>query len=301
MKRYAFTMIELIFVIVIMGIIGKFGIEFLAQAYKTFIFSSINNKLQSDSGYAVEYISKRLENRIKESLIARKTIASLPAAPDTVPINFAAGNTYNVLEWVSADVEGFRGLSDALPNLPAWSGIIDLYNPASRATVLVSPGTDTGDIDTLIKALSYGDSDISDAALYSIGANSNVMESFGWSGILTQSGIMHPVTSTAISNQFQSSNEEDFTNADISEYYKLSWTANAVEYQDNGSGSGTLTFYWDYQPWNGDTLANAKHAVIMENVSTFQFRAIGSTIKIQVCTKSILVEEYSLCKEKTIL
>ncbi len=286
-----------------MGIIGKFGVEFLAQAYKTFIFSSINNKLQSDSAYAVEYISKRLENRIKESVIARKIKASASNAPDTVPINSAAGASYNVLEWIAADVEGFRGRSDTQPNLPTWSGIIDLYNPASSTTVLFSPRTDTGDIDTLIKALSYGDSNISDAALYSIGANINVMESFGWgNGALTQSGVMHPITSTAIINQFQSSNGKDFTNADISEYYKLSWTANAIEYKDNGSGeSGTLTFYWDYQPWNGDTLDDAKDAIIMENVSTFQFRAIGSTIKIQVCTKSILVEEYSLCKEKTIL
>jgi len=39
--RAAFTMIELIFVIVVMGIIGKFGVEFLAQAYKSFIFSSV--------------------------------------------------------------------------------------------------------------------------------------------------------------------------------------------------------------------------------------------------------------------
>lgn len=254
MKRYAFTMIELIFVIVIMGIMGKFGVEFLAQAYKTFIFSSINNKLQSDSGYAVEYMSKRLENRIKESVIARKTKTSVSAAPDTVPINSASGTSYNVLEWIAADVESFRGRSDALPNLPAWSGIIDLYNPASNAAVLFSPGTDTGDIDTLIKALSYRDSNISDAALYSIRADSNVMESFGWSGTLTQNGIMHPITSTANSQEFQSSNGVDFTNADISEYYKLSWTANAIEYKDNPSGeSGTLTFYWDYQPWNGET------------------------------------------------
>ena len=65
LKRNAFTMIELIFVIVIMGIIGKFGVEFLAQAYKSFIFSKINHELHSTSEQAVEIIAKRLENRIR--------------------------------------------------------------------------------------------------------------------------------------------------------------------------------------------------------------------------------------------
>ena len=45
-KRFAFSMLELIFVIVILGVLSKFGVEFLAQAYNNFIFSKINNTLQ---------------------------------------------------------------------------------------------------------------------------------------------------------------------------------------------------------------------------------------------------------------
>jgi len=310
MKRYAFSMIELIFVIVVMGIIGKFGVEFLAQSYKTFIFSSINNRLQADSGFAVEFIASRLQYRIKDSVIAKVAINSLvTTANAVVPINQAdqAIADYKVIEWIATDVEGFKGLSDdGIPNLPDWSGIIDLYNPASNTTTLISPNTDTGDLNILIDALSYEDSSIADAAIYSIGSNSDVMTSFGWSGALTQSGIMHPITNSVTGNvnEFQSSNPATFAGSDISEYYKLSWTANAIAYVDNGTGkSGTLTFYWDYQPWNGDKITDSttKSAIIMENVSTFQFKAIGSIMKIQVCTKSTVVEEYSLCKEKTIL
>ena len=304
MKRNAFSMLELIFVIVIMGIIGKFGVEFLAQSYKNFIFSSINNRLQADSEFAVEFIAARLQHRIKDSVIAKTATNSATVAPTTVPINQADQTIadYRVIAWIATDIEGFRGLSNgATPYLPNWSGIIDLYDPLSTNTLLVTPGTNTTDINTLIDILSYKSSSIADAAIYSIGANSDVMTSFGWSGVVTQTGIMHPIT-LAAANQFQSSNLSTFTGSDISEYYKLSWTANAIGYQDNGSGkSGTLTFYWDFQPWNGDTIANAKSAVLMENVSTFQFRAIGSIMKIQVCTKSTVVEEYSLCKEKTIL
>ncbi len=70
-------MIELIFVIVIMGIIGKFGVEFLAQAYRSFISTTVNHNLQSSSASAVEFVSTRLQHRIKASTIARETNASI--------------------------------------------------------------------------------------------------------------------------------------------------------------------------------------------------------------------------------
>ena len=104
--RNAFTMLELIFVIVIMGLLAKFGVEFLARAYDTFIYSSVNNKLQSNSATALELINKRLQYRIKDSVIVRENInnnnfTSLASA--------TPGTTYLVLEWISSDIDGFRG------------------------------------------------------------------------------------------------------------------------------------------------------------------------------------------------
>ena len=77
--KYAFTMIELIFVIVIMGILSKFGVEFLAQAYQSFIFSKVNSTLSSQSEVAVESIAARLQFRIKDSVIARKDTSNFEA------------------------------------------------------------------------------------------------------------------------------------------------------------------------------------------------------------------------------
>ena len=84
------------------------------------------------------------------------------------------------------------------------------------------------------------------------------------------------------------------------EYYKLAWTAYAIVFTSTGTNIGNLTLYYDYQPWNGEIMTDGDSAVIMEDISTFQFMSIGSIIKIQVCAKSNVVEEYSLCKEKTI-
>jgi len=304
-KRLAFTMIELIFVIVLMGIIGKFGFEFLAQAYTTYIHQKINHTLQTNSAMAVEQIAKRLEYRIKDSVIARETKTT-----DAIPIGQVdTTKTYYVLEWLAFDNEGFRGVDK-----PYWSGIIDLNK--SSATTLYSPDTNTSKINQLIETLSYNDSNLSNAALYFIGSNADVKRDFAWAGteynqsrIDAQLGAIHPIqavtTGTETEKKFQSSTGTDFTGIDIYEYYQLTWTAYAIvmEDYDNNEKSGRLVLYWDYQPWENETIANAEHNVtIMENVSTFQFTSIGSIIKIQVCTNSNLLEdeEYSLCKEKTV-
>jgi prepilin-type N-terminal cleavage/methylation domain-containing protein len=305
----AFTMIELVFVIVVMGILAKFGVEFLAQAYNSFIHTKINNELQGQSAAAVEFVSARLQHRIKNSVIARESDNSFSGLP-----GYSTG-TAPVLEWVGSDVEGFRG--DSMPN---WSGVIDLDPTQSTAISLKSPETNTTAIDNLIKVLSNNNSGVNNAALYFIGSD-NDMDGYGWDfstgAFIDQNQVMHPIKRSAVAgeenlfiptegNAVSHSVDNNFSGVNVSEYYKLAWTAYAVgidNYVAGTTNSGDLTLWYDYQPWDGeDYKTDAKKIAIMENVSTFQFMAIGSLIKIQVCTNSALIsdEEHSMCKEKTI-
>lgn len=295
-NRHAFSMIELLFVIVIIGILSKFGVEFVAQAYNNFIFSSINNRLQSQSATAIEFISTRLQHRIKDSTIIRATDATFVKVANPV-----STKEYRVLEWIGSDIDGFRGNSDEVNttfNAPNWSGMIDLN--LTTATTIVSPQTDTTKTNELINILSYGLKDINDSAIYFIGADSG---KFGWDGIAisTQNEAMHPIKSTTSSSEFNSSIAGvDFSGVEVFEYYKLAWTAYAIEHDTNTS---ELTLFYDYQPWNGDSYKDAKNsALIMENVNTFRFTQEGDLIKIQICVESTLIDnqEYSICKEKII-
>ncbi len=304
MKRYAFSMLELVFVIFIMGILGKFGTEFLAKAYDNFIFSSINNRLQSNSTTAIEFISSRLQYRIKDSIIARKdaTAAGFDPLPDVDPTSLT---DYKVLAWIATDIEGFRGNSGAVPNLPNWSGIIDVNHITATVTNLVSPGTNTGEVNSLISTLSYGVKGINNAAIYFLGDVSDVMTDFGWSGntgyMRDQNGSMHPINSVigaGNENRFAPASD-NFAGVYVTEYYKLSWTANAIVLDDDDK----LWFHYDYQPWANpsENYTNANNKVLlMQDVDTFKFSAIGSVVKVQICVNTKLVEDYSLCKEKTI-
>ncbi|WP_373003917.1 type II secretion system protein [Sulfurimonas sp.] len=308
-NRKAFTMIELVFVIVIMGILAKFGVEFVGQAYSSFINSKINNELQSNSATAVEFVATRLQHRIKASTIAREDNNSF------TPLKDYTNTTANILEWVGYDVDGLRGDTN-----PYWSGIIDLNSTLTHSTQLTSPETNTANIDALIKILSDDTtSGIKDTAIYFINPDS-LDTNWGWDGdtnkFLTQEGIdtnnlnaIHPIDSNGTS-AFKPVNSagvnNTFTNVFAYEFYQLAWSAYAVGIDDwdAATKTGTLTLWYDYQPWKGEryTDANTKSSIIMENVSSFRFIARESLVKIQVCVKSSLIkdEEYSICKEKTI-
>ena len=307
-KHNAFTMLELVFVIVIMGIIGKFGLEFIAQAYTNFLSSSVNNTLQSNSATTIEFIATRLQNRIKSSV----RISNAGGETNSIALGDNAFlNNATVLEWIGSDIDGFRGnsLDTVAQNFPNWSGIIDVLNPTAPLAldVLTSPGTDTGEVNSLIDTLSQGDTGINDSAIYFIGSNDGDITQFGWNtgiAMADQTSVMHPITTigTNLVTQF-APRVGTWSGVDVYEYYKLAWTAYAIAFENiDANGFGELALYYDYQPWQGDrfTDVTTKRALLMQNVTSFRFLAVNTMIKIQVCVGSDLVEDYSICKEKTV-
>ncbi|MDD2358477.1 MAG: type II secretion system protein [Thiovulaceae bacterium] len=75
----------------------------------------------------------------------------------------------------------------------------------------------------------------------------------------------------------------------------------------NNDADGNLTLCYNYRPWLGETYqtaqANGTCSLIMQDVDTFQYKAVGDLIKVQMCVKDGNISSdggYSICKEKTI-
>lgn len=293
--KRAFTLLELVFVIVIIGVVGKFGVEFLNQAYNNYIFSTVNSRLQAQSEFAVEFIASRLQHRIKDSVIARDP--SVAYANNFTSLSDANGTAFSVLEWVGSDIDGLRGFNSTDPT---YSGIIDLDD--SNASRLISPESNTTAIGKTILALSGANAFTATnrPAIYFIGSNNDIQNGYGWNGTALNdqaNSVMHPIIAGVNLNEFASGiNGDDFSGVDVYEYYKLAWSAYAIEHLDDN-----LTLSYNYQPWLGERYnTNARRSLIMQGVTSFKFLTIGSLIKIQVCVGSDLIEDYSICKEKTI-
>jgi len=303
-NRKAFSMLELIFVIVVVGILSKFGVEFLAQAYRNFIFSNINNRLQAQSEAAVEFIAKRLEHRIKSSAITRQGLGGVVTSIKDASVS---GNTWTVLEWIAEDVDGFRGTTTA-----NWSGILDLDDAGTTQTTLRSPGTNFADTATSITNL--GGLGIADAAIHFVRGNQDFL-GFGWNGLPNNVSdrSIHPVGTNA--NGFTPTGNSagvgaTFQGAEVFEFYKLAWTAYGIFLDQNDD----LWLYYNYQPWRNQSINNGVvRQLIMQNVSSFQFRPVDELLKIQVCVHSgglisgdanddtaTVTGGYAICKEKTV-
>jgi hypothetical protein len=292
-------MIELIFAIVVMGIIGKFGVEFLAQSYRTFIQAKINNELHANSANALQFIAKRLESRIQSSVIKRSPNLTTVAFQGATEIPLVDDASYNVLEWISYDIDGYRGTT-----APLWSGIADLDPSVTTITNIFSPDTNTTAVSSLIQTLSYNTgTTIANAAIMFSG-ESYSPNSFGWAGgdaLIDQSRAIHPINATANPNQFTSSIAGvNFNGMKISNRYMLAWTAYAVVH--NGTN---LTLYYNYQPWRGENyLQHGTPQILMGDVNTFRIRTnpSGGIFSIMVCANSTLIvgEAHAICKEKVI-
>jgi len=286
--RKAFTLIELIFVIIIFGILSGFGAELLYKVYENYVYSNTFNRLENQSEAAVKQIANRLQYRIKDSTIVRNSLGST-----VEPIGGTLANTLgneNVLEWIGIDIDGWRGRNNTSPD---WSGFIDLNNVNTSATNLHTPATKTD--------ATSGAS--GDRAIFFIGSNVDLnSNAFGWTGAVTgQTGAMHPISNITTADTIKPKGATTFTGEDVYEYYQLSASAFAVELNTT---TNNLTLYYDYQPWSGESAsANGKSALIMENVSSFKFTSMGDILVIQVCVSDNNVTgvgEYAVCKEKVV-
>lgn len=315
MKK-AFTFIELIFVIVIMGILANFGTNILMTTYESYTASSTNNKMLANIELTFKQISNRLQYRIKDSVIARPSVNG--AVSD---ITSATANS-TVLEWIGYDIDGWLGTGAAIGSAPTWSGFIDVDdgddgNPATALTgalasqvganpYLESPGTNIASVNAMIAALSPRA--IASPAIFFTGANSNTLIDYGWSGAMaTQNGAAHPVTSLPAqptTRLYSNTIAPSFSGINVYENYKLAWSAYSISLEDfDGDGDNDLVFYFDYQPWNGGTAptgTNVRRQLLLENVDTFKFQATGETITLQICLNEDALGAgdggYSLCE-----
>ena len=78
--KKAFTLIELIIVITVLGVISLMSFNTLMNLYQNYFQSKVINELETQSEIALEQISMLLSHRIKQSVIARKKKWRLPSS-----------------------------------------------------------------------------------------------------------------------------------------------------------------------------------------------------------------------------
>ncbi len=302
--RKAFTFLELIFVIVVLGIVASITSEILAKMFDGYIVSRTYNRLQTKTEFAVQQVAQRLSYRIPNTAIAKNTGGGY------VPLRSATGNE-DILEWIGRDFEGFRGNWDTLANryLPLWSGFIDLDNAATTQSQFFSTVTKPLSLHNRLQTLSNNQVGLTVAtqnpAIFFKGRLDDTQIAQYWNS--TVSDYAYPVQCSGVCSDANSvlAFRENFNDANpgtldlrMYEQYYLSYSAYAIV----PAGNGVWDLYYNYQPWENETYQNGTRVRLIDGVSTFRFKQVGDVVRLKLCaTEHNGDQNITVCKEKAIL
>lgn len=322
MKR-AFTLLELVVVIVVLGIIAMMSFNAIMNIYSNYFQTRTVNELETQTEIALEQISKRLEHRIKPSVIARKTDGEFLALNDN-RVNLDAN--YEILEFIPYAYEIFNDVIslDANDNVieqggkeGRYSGYADLAK-SSPATGLISPGSNftTGVVETIkdltckddtrnSKCVDFENKDGGVVAIFS-DVYYDVQNSFGYKGISNLDIAKVGVKGGQSGLNGDTLEISGFDGKQISEQYHLAYTANAIvpeqsaDPKDAANGVFDLNLYYDYRPWMGEKYKqNGEKATLAKNVTRFVFTEKNGVIVLKLCMRA-KNSEITICKSKAV-
>ena len=331
MKR-AFTLLELVVVIVVLGIIAMMSFNAIMNIYTNYFQTRTINELETQTEIALEQISKRLEHRIKPSVIARKGGNKSDEFLALNDSRVTLAQDYEILEFIPYAYEIFNDVTEfdvennktVTKNGKAYtgrySGYVDLVK-SSPATGLVSPGSKftTTLVETIEDLTCREDEDENYnrpnrngcvdfknkesgvAAIFS-DVFYDVKNSFGYSGDTTKLDIAKVGVKSIDGDTLEISG---FANKQISEQYHLAYTANAVvpeqsqSQADKNNGVFDLNLYYNYKPWMGQGYKTGEKATLAKNVTRFVFTEKNGVIVLKLCMRAKNAE-ITICKSKAV-
>jgi len=271
--KHAFSMIELIFVIVILGIVASIGSEIIAKTYESYL----NQRTLHNASLKTELVATQIANRLERAIpgtIVRRTERTTPA---TLITN--TGNKKDkILQWVGADIDSF--------NAGGWTGLCDLKSSKENGDILNTPGSTLNITKSIITNLGGS---INKSYVYfhtKAGLQSRAIKSF-------------PSNSSNITLT-------DNNNA-LSEHYKLAWTSYALEISDINAttGTGDLVLHYNFLPVLEQNITKTTpSSILLRNVTTFEFRGDGNTVRFKLCIRESPTDrpqdDTIICKEKAV-
>ncbi len=270
-NRSAFSLLELVFVIVILGIVASLGAEVIAKVYESYIVQRAQHRASIKTQLALNQITNRLRYAIPGTIIRRAGKAGTAETFDQ-----ALGSDqddYTVLQWVAYDGDSFEAITSDADRKPGWSGFCDL--DASSTTSIVTRGSNF----TLVNAIQ---GNLGRTGQFAIYFPNDLVAHYG-------TGAAETITlGTAVSPIF--------------ERYKLAWTSYALVCENGGVDEcGDLTLYYNFSPTYSSPI-NGNSSILLRNVKNFKFKGGGGTTRIKICVEEKIsaTETIPSCKEKAV-
>lgn len=115
----AFTMVEVVFVVVILGIVGVAGGQAILKVYENYLLQGVYHQLELESRRLTTQVSRQLENAVWETIKVQD-----PASQDKV---LWRAKNLEALQGTYRDIGGGEAM-----NIPLFTGFVDLENSIDK-------------------------------------------------------------------------------------------------------------------------------------------------------------------------
>lgn len=295
--RNAFTMIELLFVIVILGIVGGIVLEVVRQYYENIYRTQEYTKRVAQADQILDQVSKYFENAISSSIVNldRNAIAE-GTCKIPEPVDLSDNFT---IAFVAPDTDSLRGTSG---NRPGWNEdtLLGTNNTITALDANYSMA------DAVINGLG---STLANSAIY----DADSVDVGTCARFVTGSAGYHTITA---SNETNLTLNTDNNATDGKRKYLLR-TGYAFRVLSNGD----FTMYTNFRPWAGQRYNTAaKISILAKNVAHFyaDYNATdfqsdsnvtdrGLVWRLKVCMRGIdanlsdtNLESQAICRERRV-
>jgi prepilin-type N-terminal cleavage/methylation domain-containing protein len=252
--RNAFTMIELLFVIVILGIVGGIALETIRHYYENIYRTQEYTTRVSEADHILDQVSKYFENAISSSIVNLDHVVNEGVCYGP-PV--AGDLNDSTIAFVAPDQDSLR-----VTGTPGWSEDT-LLGANNVITAMDANYTNAGNI---IHALDPNSNiNLTDSAVYDTdSADVAACARFGLNGGVAGSAGYHRITgSTGTTLTLNTEN-----NATDGKRKYLLRSGYAFRVQNNGD----FMMYTNFRPWASqryNTAANRKENILGQNVAHF--------------------------------
>ncbi len=314
-KHSAFTLLEVIFVLVILGIVASIGSSIIIQVYENYITQKAVYTISTKTELAVTQMVNRLSHRIQETTISKDHTKYLAFynGTGTVDTNDSididdipqTGSKYTTIEWIGYDNDSYDANAS-----PSWSGIGN-YETATH-TSFDSPGSDLSTTATIMNNLSNGKVDLTNAhpaavLFYQQDNYYQTSKEYDYSCMGLIPNSIGGTTECIFPVQQNGNHAFTFTTDRtkiITERYKLAWSAYTLAPEPNTEGQFDLVLYSNYQPWNDENyIQNGNRKILVKNISVFKFSERAGVLQFKLCATEKISNEMNIssCKEKVVI
>ena len=297
MVKKAFTLIEIVFVLIVLGIIASIGSEVLVKIYEHRMLAQATLDASYKTQAALETIAKRLSYRIPDSEVVRKTTDS----NDVLPLT-SVNPTYDILEWIGQAYEAYRGRYNGTRYVPGYSGFVDLNSSGTTKAKIDTPGSRldyAADIIYILNGIDLNSSNNGIGLIFRGGVqNGNPLRAFNWD----YQGTADEVYTVYRQGQTTLHFDDTSSKKDIIEQYYLSYSAYAIVPEKNSEGDYNLTLYYNYKPWLGEKYNDGEKALLVSHISRFKYQKIDQAIELALCAIARVTSDYNVtfCSKKVV-